>query len=93
MQVLSAILYLAHYCAMGSGTVEVLVVDSAAFIRGYQVQNYCKKAVTVKEVISEIKDAKTRQNLQVLPYELELREPRSEAIHHGQCKDTPNSCS
>ena len=60
------------------------MVDSATFIRGYQVQNYCKKAATVKEVVSEIRDARTRQSLQVLPYELELRDPRPESILHGQ---------
>ena len=64
---------------------SLLVVDSAAFLKGYQLQNYCEKAVTVKEVVSEIRNAQTRQNLQVLPYKLEFKEPTPISIAHGRC--------
>ena len=69
---------------MARGRAGVLVVDSVAFIKRYQVQDYCKKAVTVKEVVAEIKDLQTQQSLQVLPYELELKEPSHVSIAHGE---------
>ena len=70
---------------MARSRAEVLVVDSAAFIKRYQLQEYCKKAVTVKEVVAEIRDPQTRQSLQVLPYELELKEPGHASVAHGKC--------
>jgi len=41
------------------------------------------RVVTLKDVISEIKDKSTRQKLQVTPYELEFLEPHSEDIQKG----------
>ena len=69
---------------MEQGRAEILVVDSAAFIKRYQLHKYCKKAVTVKEVVAEIRDLQTRQSLQVLPYELELKEPDHASVAHGE---------
>ena len=69
---------------MERGRADILVVDSAAFIKRYQLQNYCKKAVTIREVVAEIKDPQTRQSLQVLPYELEIKEPGHASIAHGE---------
>jgi RNA-binding protein NOB1 len=40
--------------------------------------------LTVKEVAEEIRDARTRRRLQVLPYELVFREPSQEALHRGE---------
>ena len=69
---------------MERGRADILVVDSAAFIKRYQLQNYCKKAVTIREVVAEIKDPQTRQSLQVLPYELEIKEPGHASVAHGE---------
>lgn len=38
----------------------------------------------MNEVINEIKDKRTRESLQVLPYELKLTNPDVEAINHGK---------
>ena len=39
--------------------------------------------MTVREVVSEIRDKATRRRLQVLPYDLKFREPASDAIRIG----------
>lgn len=65
------------------GRVGVLVADSGAFIKGAPLQKWSSEVVTVREVITEIRDKATRERLQVLPYELSFREPSSEALRHG----------
>jgi len=58
-----------------------LVADSAAFIRNVDLQNLGRRIFTVKEVVSEIRDASTKQRLAVLPYELDFRTPSAESLH------------
>ena len=67
-------------------SLKALVIDSGALIKGGgggEFERSARKVYTVQEVVAEIKDAVTRQRLQVLPYELEVREPSHEAINHG----------
>ena len=67
-------------------SLKALVIDSGALIKGgggSEFERSARKVYTVQEVVAEIKDAVTRQRLQVLPYELEVREPSHEAIKHG----------
>ncbi len=40
--------------------------------------------MTLRDVVAEIRDKATKQRLQVLPYELEYREPDTEDIRHGE---------
>ena len=61
----------------------MLVADSGAFIKGAPLQTWSKTVVTVRDVVSEIKDKATRERLQVLPYELVFREPSNESLQHG----------
>jgi RNA-binding protein NOB1 len=63
---------------------DLLVVDAAAFIKNVPLQDMAHRLVTLSDVVAEIRDAETRRRLQVLPYELELREPSSEAIKFGR---------
>ena len=63
--------------------VNCLVVDSGPLIKGAGLQDWSQTVYTIRDVISEIKDSETRQRLQVLPYELILREPSQEYIKHG----------
>ncbi len=63
--------------------VGVLVVDSGAFIKAAPLEKWSSNVVTVKEVMSEIKDEATRRRLQVLPYELHFKEPTLAALRHG----------
>lgn len=64
--------------------IGVLVVDSGAFIKGAPLEKWSENVVTVREVVSEIRDVNTRRRLQVLPYDLSFREPSQEALHHGE---------
>ena len=68
-------------------SLKALVVDSGALIKGGgggEFERSAHKVYTVQEVVAEIKDAVTRQRLQVLPYELEVREPSHESVKHGE---------
>jgi len=69
-----------------AGKVDTLVVDSGAFIKGAPLQDWSTSLVTVKEVLSEIRDIHTRRRLQVLPYDLTFREPTPSALHYGMDK-------
>ena len=69
---------------MQSEKVRTLVADSGAFIKGAPLQQWSSNVVTIKDVVNEIRDANTRQRLQVLPYELTFREPSQAAISHGK---------
>lgn len=64
--------------------IGILVVDAGPFIRGVPLQKWSNKIVTVREVVSEIRDKATRERLQVLPYELVFKEPSTEALQHGR---------
>uniref|UniRef100_A0A1X7TP43 Ribonuclease PIN domain-containing protein n=1 Tax=Amphimedon queenslandica TaxID=400682 RepID=A0A1X7TP43_AMPQE len=59
--------------------VTCLVVDSGPFIKGAALQDWSR---TRLYILSEIKNSETRQRLQVLPYQLILREPSQEYIKH-----------
>lgn len=58
-----------------------VVVDSGAFMKCLTLQDLGETIYSTQEVVAEIKDRQTRQRLQVLPYELNLREPAPECIH------------
>lgn len=66
-------------------SLKALVLDSGALIKGGgggELERSAHKVYTVQEVVAEIKDAVTRQRLQVLPYELDVREPSHESVKH-----------
>merc|ERR1712168_872424 len=60
---------------------DCLVADSAAFLRNADLHNLSHKVFTVREVVGEIRDSATKQRLQVLPYELNVRTPSAESLH------------
>ncbi|XP_043233494.1 RNA-binding protein NOB1-like [Amphibalanus amphitrite] len=60
--------------------IDNLVADSGAFLRNVPLHHMAKNVLTVPEVVSEIRDKATRDRLQVLPYELKLKEPSDECI-------------
>ncbi|KAK2722278.1 RNA-binding protein NOB1-like [Artemia franciscana] len=57
-----------------------LVADSIAFLKNSPLQEYAEEVYSIPMVIGEIKDLATKERLQVLPYELKLKEPSTEAI-------------
>ena len=68
-----------HSCRVG-----VLVADSSAFISAAQLERWSERVVTVREVVTEVRDVDTRTRLQALPYELSFREPGAEALQQGK---------
>ncbi|XP_046842737.1 RNA-binding protein NOB1-like [Xenia sp. Carnegie-2017] len=61
--------------------IEVLIADSAAFLKNVALQNIARNVYTINEVVGEIKSAAARQRLAVLPYEISFRVPSCESIH------------
>ncbi len=61
---------------------EHLVIDSGAIIsgQGYGYFNQAKKFWSVSEVLSEIRDSKSRHLLASLPFEIEIRSPSDSAM-------------
>ena len=67
-----------------SDLIDVLVADSAAFLKNVPLQNMAKNVYTISEVVGEIKSAAVRQSLAVLPYEITFRVPSSDSLHVGK---------
>jgi hypothetical protein len=44
------------------------------------VQPYCEEAVTISEVLAEVKDKQARHTLQTLPFELKVKDPDEASI-------------
>ncbi|GAB6033342.1 hypothetical protein CHUAL_013109 [Chamberlinius hualienensis] len=62
------------------GRVSRLVVDTTAFLNNVQLHEFADEIYTLQEVVREIKDLKTKERLQVLPYELIFKQPSPESI-------------
>jgi RNA-binding protein NOB1 len=60
--------------------VKHLVVDAGAFIKHAKLHNIGETVYTIADVVSEVRDKATREQLQVLPYDLKFREPTPEAV-------------
>ncbi|XP_058832805.1 RNA-binding protein NOB1 [Topomyia yanbarensis] len=57
-----------------------LVVDTSAFIKNVQLQDFAENCFTVQAVLDEIKNDRQLKRLVVLPYQLTIREPDSEVL-------------
>ncbi len=58
----------------------------------FNLQDMGENIYTIPEVVHEIRDSTTRQRLQVLPYDLKLKEPLPEDIQfskHLVCAEFP----
>lgn len=64
----------------GKDKVITLVVDSAPLIQGQPLVHLADRFITIPEVLREIRDRQARQNLAVLPFELETRAPSEESL-------------
>lgn len=60
--------------------VKLLVVDSSALIRRAPLKDLTDTVYCVDGVIGEIKDASTRESLNVLPFEFKLKQASSDAV-------------
>lgn len=68
--------------SMSASKVAHLVLDSGAFIKAYDLQNYADKFYTIREVIAEIRDKETKQRLESLPFEISFVEPPAQDLQH-----------
>jgi len=59
---------------------EYLVIDSGGFLKNVPLRELGDNLITLPEVIEEIRDKETRRRLEVLPYDLEFKQPSTEAI-------------
>lgn len=69
-----------------SGRIRHVIADSAAFLKNAPLNDMCENVYTVEEVVSEIRDAASRQRLAMLPYTIQFRQPSSEALRAGTIK-------
>jgi RNA-binding protein NOB1 len=69
----------------GGSALRLLVVDANAIIDGLRLEGIADKAVTIQEVLDEIRDKKSRAFLSSLPYELTIAEPSDESLAAGVC--------
>eukprot|EP00873_Tetraselmis_striata_P011824 jgi/Tetstr1/432088/TSEL_021559.t1 len=56
------------------------VVDANAIISGLRLPGGVQRAVTIQDVMGEIRDKKSREWLQRLPYKLEIMDPSEDSI-------------
>lgn len=56
------------------------VVDTNAIVAGLQLHALADRVVTVREVLKEVRDAKSRENLAALPFGIEALEPAFESL-------------
>lgn len=62
--------------------VDILVVDTTAFIKNTNLQELAGQIVTVKEVVNEITSKRQLRRLVVLPYDLQIKDVFQENILH-----------
>lgn len=82
-----------------AGSLRLLVVDANAIIDGVKLEGIADRAVTIQEVLDEIRDKQSRQYLANLPYVLEVSEPSDDSVQAGLfwfdacCSMTVGVCS
>ena len=69
----------AHVPKAEAGKTKV-VVDANAIVKGIRLERLAEEAVTIPEVLREIKDKQARHTLATLPFELLVRDPDEESI-------------
>ena len=68
---------------LASASISVAVVDTNAIISGLQLHRIADTAVTIPEVLCEVRDKRTRQALANLPFALECQQPTEESVRAG----------
>jgi rRNA maturation endonuclease Nob1 len=59
---------------------KIAVVDANAIINGLRLESIADKAVTIQEVLNEIRDKQSRQFLDMLPFGVKVMEPTEESV-------------
>ena len=63
-----------------SHSVTKVVVDTNAVVKGFRLERFADEAVTIPEVLHEIRDKQARHTLATLPFELKVQDPDPESI-------------
>ncbi len=72
---------------------SVLVVDANAIINGIRLEGIADRAVTIQEVLDEVRDRQSRQYLASLPFDLQVVEPSEESLKIGRAFSRPGRIS
>jgi RNA-binding protein NOB1 len=62
---------------------KIVVVDANAVINGIRLEGIADKAVTLQDVLDEVRDKQSRQFLASLAIKLEVSEPSEESLKAG----------
>ena len=60
---------------VGGATVTKAVIDTNAIVKGFRLERFAEEAVTIPEVLAEVKDRQARHTLASLPFELKIKDP------------------
>lgn len=63
--------------------IECLVLDSGPLIKGVNVRSFAEKIYTIPEVISEIRDKHSREFLNQISFDFQIKAPSDEALKEG----------
>ena len=63
-----------------SHSVTKVVVDTNAVVKGFRLERFADEAVTIPEVLHEIRDKQARHTLATLAFELKVQDPDPESI-------------
>ncbi|XP_075159046.1 RNA-binding protein NOB1 [Haematobia irritans] len=62
--------------------IKYLIADTTAFINAVQLNDYAENILTVPDVVQEVRNKRQIRRLCVLPYDLQVREPRADVVKH-----------
>ncbi|KAH8419736.1 hypothetical protein KR009_001988 [Drosophila setifemur] len=62
--------------------IKYLVADTTAFINAVPLNEYAEQVLTVPDVVAEVRNKRQIRRLCVLPFDLQVREPRPESVRH-----------
>ena len=70
---------------MADEVLEYVILDAGPIIRGHILQLFqrTQNIITIREVMEEVRDSKSRVLLEQLPYEIQEKEPSIEAMKTG----------
>ncbi|EDW65973.1 RNA-binding protein NOB1 [Drosophila virilis] len=68
--------------SISSSKIKYLVADTTAFINAVPLNEYADNVLTVPEVVAEVRNKRQIRRLCVLPFDLQVREPRPESVKH-----------
>ncbi|ALC48557.1 CG2972 [Drosophila busckii] len=65
-----------------SAKIKYIVADTTAFINAVPLNEYADNVLTVPDVVAEVRNKRQIRRLCVLPFDLQVREPRPESVKH-----------